>query len=255
MVVVILAGGKGTRLSEETHLKPKPMVEIGGKPLLWHIMKHYSAYGINEFVICCGYKGYTIKEYFANYSLHMSDVTFEFRENNIKVHESNVEPWKVTLVDTGHNTLTGGRLRRVRDYIGNETFCFTYGDGLSDVNIKELVEFHKNNKALATLTAIQPVGRFGGLTLNENHVTTFKEKPRGDGGWINGGYFVLEAEVVDMIEGDDTVWEQEPLERLANNGQLVAYKHRGFWEAMDTMRDKIYLESLWENNKAAWINL
>ena len=254
MIVVILAGGKGTRLSEETHIKPKPMIEIGGKPILWHIMKHYSAYGINEFVICCGYKGYTIKEYFANYSLHMSNVTFDFRENKVKTHESDIEPWKITLVDTGYDTLTGGRLRRVRDYIGNETFCFTYGDGLSDINIDKLIEFHKNNKALATLTAVQPIGRFGGLTIKENHVTTFKEKPRGDGGWINGGYFVLEAEVVDMIEGDDTVWEQEPLEHLANTGQLAAYRHGGFWEAMDTMRDKVYLESLWENKKAAWIN-
>lgn len=253
MKAVILAGGRGTRLSEETELKPKPMVEIGGKPMLWHIMKIYSAYGINDFIICCGYKGYMIKEYFANYSLHMANVTFEFQNNNIKIHESFIEPWKVTLIDTGTETMTGGRLKRVKNYIKDETFCFTYGDGLANINIKELVDFHKKKKALATLTAVQPIGRFGRLTLKEDYIINFEEKPLGDGGWINGGFFVLEPQIFNYIEGDHTVWEQEPLNQLAINGELVAYKHIGFWEAMDTLRDKIYLDSLVKSGKAPWL--
>ncbi len=254
MKAVILAGGLGTRLSEETSIKPKPMVEIGGKPILWHIMKTYSAHGINDFIICCGYKGYVIKEYFANYFLHMSDVTFDMRFNQMNVHAGKAEPWRVTLVDTGETTMTGGRLKRVREHIGNETFCFTYGDGVSNVNIRELVEFHKNQKTLGTMTAVQPPGRFGAIVLGaeQTKITSFREKPEGDGAWINGGYFVLEPEVIDLIPGDETVWEKEPLETLAAKEQLSAYKHDGFWQPMDTLRDRNYLEGLWSSNKAPW---
>lgn len=254
MKAVILAGGLGTRLSEETTIKPKPMVEIGGRPILWHIMKTYSAHGINDFIICCGYKGYIIKEYFANYFLHMSDVTFDMRFNQMNVHSGYAEPWRVTLVDTGENSMTGGRLKRVREHIGNETFCFTYGDGVSSVNIKELVEFHKEQKTLGTLTATRPAGRFGALSLGEEQdkIISFREKQDGEGAWINGGYFVLEPEVIDYIAGDSTVWEKEPLEKLADSGQLAAYKHPGFWQPMDTLRDKTYLEELWKSEKAPW---
>jgi glucose-1-phosphate cytidylyltransferase len=254
MKAVILAGGLGTRISEETSVRPKPMVEIGGKPVLWHIMKIYSAHGINEFIICCGYKGYVIKEYFANYFLHMSDVTFDMRFNQMNVHSGYAEPWKVTLVDTGEQSMTGGRLKRVREHIGKETFCFTYGDGVSDINIKELVDFHKEQKTLATLTATRPVGRFGALALAEDDkkVNHFREKQDGDGAWINGGYFVLEPEVIDYIADDTTVWEKEPLEKLADSNQLAAYKHSGFWQPMDTLRDKNYLEELWNKDKAPW---
>lgn len=254
MKAVILAGGLGTRLSEETTIKPKPMVEIGGRPILWHIMKTYSAHGINDFIICCGYKGYVIKEYFANYFLHMSDVTFDMRFNQMNVHCGYAEPWRVTLVDTGEETLTGGRLRRVREHIGNETFCFTYGDGVSNVNVQELVEFHKSQKTLATLTATQPPGRFGAICLGseQNKIESFQEKPEGDGAWINGGYFVLEPEVIDYIAGDSTIWEKEPLQKLAFDGELSAYRHNGFWQPMDTLRDKQYLEELWKSGKAPW---
>lgn len=254
MKAVILAGGLGTRLSEETTIKPKPMVEIGGRPILWHIMKTYAAYGINDFIICCGYKGYIIKEYFANYFLHMSDVTFDMRFNQMNVHSGYAEPWRVTLVDTGENSMTGGRLKRVREHIGNETFCFTYGDGVSSVNIKELIEFHKEQKTLATLTATRPAGRFGALSLGEEQdkIISFREKQDGEGAWINGGYFVLEPEVIDYIASDSTVWEKEPLEKLADSGQLAAYKHPGFWQPMDTLRDKTYLEELWKSDKAPW---
>ena len=254
MKVVILAGGYGTRISEETHLKPKPMIEIGGKPMLWHIMKSYSAYGINEFVICCGYKGYIIKEYFANYFLHTSDVTFDMQDNKMEVHKKFAEPWKVTLVDTGLETMTGGRLKKVKNFVGNETFCFTYGDGVSDVNISKLIEFHKNNKTISTVTAVQPPGRFGTLDINGNKITSFKEKPAGDGNWINGGYFVLEPSVFDYIKDDSTIWEQEPLERLAQENQLSAFKHEGFWQPLDTLRDKNYLEELWNSDNAYWKN-
>jgi glucose-1-phosphate cytidylyltransferase len=254
MKAVILAGGLGTRISEETSVRPKPMVEIGGKPILWHIMKTYSAHGINDFIICCGYKGYVIKEYFANYFLHMSDVTFDMRFNQMNVVAGNAEPWRVTLVDTGENTLTGGRLKRVREHIGNDTFCFTYGDGVSNVNITELVNFHKTQKSLGTLTAVQPPGRFGAIVLGneQTKITSFREKPEGDGAWINGGYFVLEPEVINFIADDFTVWEKEPLEKLADMEQLSAYKHDGFWQPMDTLRDKKYLEELWNNSKAPW---
>ncbi|MBD2097419.1 glucose-1-phosphate cytidylyltransferase [Trichocoleus sp. FACHB-591] len=254
MKAVILAGGLGTRLSEETTIKPKPMVEIGGRPILWHIMKTYSAHGITDFIICCGYKGYVIKEYFANYFLHMSDVTFDMRFNQMNVHCGYAEPWRVTLVDTGEDTLTGGRLRRVREHIGNETFCFTYGDGVSNVNVQELVEFHKSQKTLATLTATQPPGRFGAICLGseQNKIENFQEKPEGDGAWINGGYFVLEPEVIDYIAGDSTIWEKEPLQKLASDGELSAYRHNGFWQPMDTLRDKQYLEELWKSGKAPW---
>ncbi|KYC35910.1 glucose-1-phosphate cytidylyltransferase [Scytonema hofmannii PCC 7110] len=254
MKAVILAGGLGTRLSEETSVRPKPMVEIGGKPVLWHIMKIYSAHGINDFIICCGYKGYVIKEYFANYFLYMSDVTFDMRFNQMNVHAGNAEPWRVTLVDTGDNTMTGGRLRRVREHIGNETFCFTYGDGVSDVNITEAINFHKEQKTSATMTAVQPPGRFGAIVLGheQTKITSFREKPEGDGAWINGGYFVLEPEVINLIADDSTVWEQTPLEKLAEKEQLSAYKHHGFWQPMDTLRDKNYLEDLWLKNKAPW---
>ena len=253
MKVVILAGGRGTRLSEETMVKPKPMIEIGGKPILWHIMKIFSKYGINEFIICCGYKGYMIKEYFANYSLHMSNVTFEFGKNKMKVHENLTEPWKVTLIETGTEVMTGGRLKRVKNYIGEETFCFTYGDGVSDINIKKLVEYHKSKDVSATLTAVQPIGRFGRLTIDGDYINDFEEKPHGDQGWINGGFFVLEPETIDLIKDDNTIWEKEPLEALASNGRLAAYKHKGFWEAMDTMRDKEYLENICKKGQPPWL--
>ena len=248
MKAVILAGGLGTRISEESHLKPKPMIEIGGKPILWHIMKSYSYYGINDFIICLGYKGYIIKEYFANYFLHMSDVTFDMARNRMEVHEQHAEPWKVTLIDTGQDTLTGGRLKRVRDYIGNGSFCFTYGDGVSDINISALIKFHRSHGKRATVTAIQPPGRYGSLNLQDTAVHSFQEKPAGDGAWINGGFFVLEPSVIDLIEGDQTSWESTPLNRLAEEGQLMAYQHTGFWQAMDTLRDKNQLEDLWRTN-------
>lgn len=252
MKVVILAGGFGTRLAEETEIKPKPMVEIGGKPILWHIMKIYSHYGFNDFIICLGYKGYVIKEYFANYFLHMSDVTIDLRDNRMTVHNARAEPWTITLVDTGLNTMTGGRIKRVMSYIGSETFMMTYGDGVADVNIPELIDFHRKNGKIATLTAVQPSGRFGALELAEDLVVKFQEKPKGDGGWVNGGFFVLEPAVFDYIEGDETVWEKEPLENLARDRQLVAYKHYGFWKPMDTLRDKLELERLWQSGKAPW---
>jgi glucose-1-phosphate cytidylyltransferase len=251
MKVVILAGGIGSRLSEETAIRPKPMVELGGKPALWHIMKAYSYYGLNDFVVCLGYKGYMIKEYFANYFLHMSDVTINLRSNEVTVHQNTSEPWSVTLVETGDTTQTGGRLRRVREHIDG-TFCFTYGDGLSDVDISALITFHRAQGMQATLTAVQPPGRFGVIDFQEEKISSFQEKPPGDGGWINGGYFVLEPSVLDLIEGDSTAWEREPLEGLARNGQLAAYKHRGFWHPMDTLRDKTYLEGLWSSGKAPW---
>ena len=252
--LVILAGGLGTRLSEETVLKPKPMVEIGGKPILWHIMKYYSHFGINDFIICCGYKGYVIKEYFANYFKHNSDLTFNMVNNEMTVHEKRVEKWKVTLVDTGDESMTGGRLKRVEEYIINDKyFCFTYGDGLSNINIKDLIKFHLDHGKLATLSAVYPPGRFGALNIdNNNNVLEFKEKPRGDGALINGGFFVLSPKVLDLISGDDCVWEQEPLKHLAKNQNLVAFKHTEFWQPMDTLRDKSYLENLWDNNKAPW---
>jgi glucose-1-phosphate cytidylyltransferase len=248
---VILAGGLGSRLSEETTLKPKPMVEIGAKPILWHIMKIYSAHGVDEFVICLGYKGYVIKEYFANYFLHMSDVTINLRDNKVQVHQSSSEPWSVTLVDTGDETQTGGRLRRVQQHI-DDTFCFTYGDGLSDVNIADLLAFHRQQQTYATVTAVQPPGRFGMLDFEADKIASFSEKPPGDGSWINGGFFVLEPKVFDYLEGDSTVWERAPLERLAREGQLAAFKHDGFWQPMDTLRDKMHLESLWSTDKAPW---
>jgi len=252
MKTVILAGGFGTRISEETHLKPKPMVELGGKPVLWHILKIYSAHGLNEFIICCGYKGYIVKEYFANYFLHMSDVKIDFKDNSIYVLENKAEPWSVTLVDTGEDTMTGGRLKRVKKYLGKEPFCFTYGDGLSDVNITDLVKFHQKENTLATVTAVQPPGRFGMLNLEGNRIACFQEKPMGDGTWINGGYFVLSPKIFEYIQGDETVWEKEPLEKLAELGQLSAYKHEGFWKPMDTLRDKNQLEKLWLSGKAPW---
>lgn len=245
MKVVILAGGLGTRISEESHLKPKPMIEIGGKPILWHIMKIYSHYGINDFVICLGYKGYVIKEYFANYFLHMSNVTFDMARNHMEVHERYAEPWRVTLIDTGAETLTGGRLKRVRDYVGDETFCFTYGDGVTNLDIGSLIKFHQQHGKLATVTAIQPPGRYGALNLTGSAVSNFQEKPAGDGAWINGGFFVLEPKVFDYIENDRTSWESTPLQRLAQEGELMAYQHDGFWQAMDTLRDKNHLEDLW----------
>jgi len=252
MKAVILAGGLGTRISEETVVRPKPMVEIGGKPILWHIMKLYSYYGINDFIICLGYKGYMIKEYFANYYLHQSDITFDMRNNEMKVHSNHCEPWTVTLVDTGDDTMTGGRLKRVKDYIGGKTFCFTYGDGVSDVNIQELIAFHRKQKTTATMTAVQPPGRFGALELSDAYVMSFTEKPKGDGGWINGGFFVLENDVFDLIAGDETIWEKDPLEKLAECRQLSAYKHLGFWHPMDTLRDKNKLEELWGSGNAPW---
>ena len=253
MKAVILAGGLGTRLSEETILKPKPMVEIGDKPLLWHIMKSYSAHGVHDFVICCGYKGYIIKEYFANYFLHSSDVTFDIQNNEMEVHVRNSEPWRVTLVDTGDKTLTGGRLKRIKQYIKDEeSFCFTYGDGVSDVSISELIEFHKSHNKLATLTATQPPGRFGALDLDGNKINSFQEKPQGDGAWVNGGFFVLSPKVIDYIEGDSIMWERKPMEILAKEGQLLAFLHHGFWQPMDTLRDKVLLEELWQSGKAPW---
>ncbi len=253
MKVVILAGGLGTRLSEETTVRPKPMVEIGGKPILWHIMKIYSHYGFNEFIICLGFKGYLIKEYFSNYFLHMSDVTFDMQKNTMEVHQQSVEPWKVTLVDTGMNTMTGGRLKRVAPYIGNETFMLTYGDGVSDVHITDLLAYHKQHGKTATVTATQPSGRFGALSLDPLHqVTSFQEKPVGDGSWINGGFFVLEPRMLSRIAGDSTVFEKEPLEGLARDHELVAYKHAGFWQPMDTLRDKMHLEEMWNSGKAPW---
>ena len=253
MKAVILAGGLGTRLSEETNLKPKPMVEIGGKPILWHILKIYSSQGVNDFIICCGYKGYVIKEYFANYFLHMSDVTFDIINNSMEVHQKNAEPWKVTLVDTGDSTMTGGRLKRVRNYVSDSTFCLTYGDGVSDVNLTALIEMHKSHGCLSTVTAVQPPGRYGSLQFGEeNIIRGFQEKMQGDGGWINGGFFVLEPEAINYIQDDSMPWEQKPLELLAKDGQLRAFHHNGFWHPMDTLRDKRYLEELWETGKAPW---
>jgi len=253
MKIVILAGGLGTRLSEETVIRPKPMVEIGGKPILWHIMKIYSHYGFNEFVICLGFKGYMIKEYFSNYFLHMSDVTFDISKNTMEVHQQYVEPWKVTLVDTGMDTMTGGRLKRVAPYVGSDTFMLTYGDGVSNVNIAELLAFHKKHGKSATVTATQPSGRFGALRLDASlQVTSFQEKPVGDGTWINGGFFVLEPKILDRIAGDSTFFEREPLEGLAHDYELVAYQHSGFWQPMDTLRDKLHLEELWNGGKAPW---
>jgi len=252
MKAVILAGGYGTRLSEETTVRPKPMVEIGGKPILWHIMKIFSSYGVNEFIICCGYKGYMIKQYFSQYFLQMSDITFDMKENKMSVHTNGADPWKVTLVDTGEKTMTGGRLKRVKDYIGKDTFCLTYGDGVSDVNIGELIEFHKKQQTFATLTAVQPPGRFGILSIEKDRVVNFREKPQGDGAWINGGFFVLEPAVMDYIDDDATVWEEEPLRRLAQNGKLSAFRHNGFWQPMDTLRDKQTLEEMWDSKKAPW---
>lgn len=253
MKAVILAGGLGTRLSEETTVKPKPMVEIGGKPILWHILKSYSAHGINDFVICCGYKGYVIKEFFANYFLHTSDVTFDMRSNSMEVHSRHAEPWTVTLVDTGEETLTGGRLKRVRKFVENdEAFCFTYGDGLSDVDIGASIKFHREHGKLGTMTAVQPPGRFGAIDIDGQRIVSFKEKPQGDGGWINGGYFVLSPKVIDYIAGDSTVWEKEPMEKLARNNQMDAYFHSGFWQPMDTLRDKVLLEDLWQAGTAPW---
>ncbi len=254
MKAVILAGGYGTRISEETAVRPKPMVEIGDKPILWHIMKIYSFYGINEFIICCGYKGYMIKEYFANYFLYMSDVTFDMINNKTEIHQNGAESWRVTLIDTGEETMTGGRLKRARDYIGDDTFCLTYGDGVSNVNIKQLINFHVEQKTLATLTAVQPPGRFGAISLkqDENKILSFREKTKGDGAWINGGFFILEPRVMDYISDDTTVWEREPLQKLAHDGMLSAYKHNGFWQSMDTLRDKMYLEELWNSCKAPW---
>ena len=254
MKAVILAGGLGTRISEESMLRPKPMIEIGGKPILWHIMKGYSTHGIHDFVICCGYKGYMIKEYFANYFLHMSDVTFDMANNKMEVHQNTAEPWRVTLVDTGENTMTGGRIRRIRQHVEKEDFCLTYGDGVSDVNISELIAFHRNQKALGTLTAVQPPGRFGVIELDNSRtrVKGFQEKPHGEGGWINGGFFVLSPLIFDTIDNDTTVWEREPLECMASDGQVSAYLHHGFWHAMDTLRDKNHLETLWASGNAPW---
>jgi len=254
MKVVILAGGFGTRLSEETDIRPKPMVEIGGKPILWHIMKIYSYYGFNDFVICLGYKGYYIKEYFAHYYLHQSDVTFDFRNNNeLIIHKHAAEPWRVTLVDTGHETMTGGRIKRVAEYIDNETFMMTYGDGVGDINISELLSFHRSKGKYSTVTSVQPSGRFGAMNINDHdEVTSFMEKPRGDGAWINGGFFVLEPEVLKYIKDDMSIWEREPMEDLAKDNQMVAYKHSGFWKPMDTLRDKLELQRLWETGNAPW---
>jgi glucose-1-phosphate cytidylyltransferase len=252
MKAVILAGGLGTRITEETTVKPKPMVEIGGMPILWHIMKIYSAHGVNDFIICCGYKGYMIKEYFANYYLHMCDVTFHIGTNQLEVHQSSAEPWRVTLVDTGDATMTGGRLRRVAGHLDNEDFCFTYGDGVSDVNIRELIAHHRTQGTLATMTTVRPPGRFGAVDLEMDRIVGFEEKPQGDGGWINGGFFVLKPEVIDYIEGDSTVWERDPLERLAAERNLSAFFHEGFWQPMDTLRDKLHLDELWSTRKAPW---
>ena len=253
MKAVILAGGLGTRISEETHLKPKPMIEIGGKPILWHILKLYSAHGVNDFVICCGYRGYLIKEYFANYFLHMSDVTFDMQTNRMEVHEKKAEPWKVTLVDTGDDTLTGGRLKRVAKHVQDEeAFCFTYGDGLADVDIGKLISFHKSHGKKATVTAVQPPGRYGAIEKSGDQVTGFIEKPRGDGGLINGGFFVLSPKCIGLIDGDETSWEAQPLTKLASDGEMMAFEHPGFWQPMDTLRDKNYLEELWDAGQAPW---
>lgn len=253
MKAVILAGGKGTRISEETEIKPKPMVEIGGKPILWHILKTYSHHGINDFVICLGYKGYVLKEYFANYFLHNSDVTFDLKKNSMEVHQNHVEPWKVTLVNTGLDTLTGGRLKRIQEYVKDETFLMTYGDGVGNVDIRKTIEFHREHKKAATITTTQPPGRFGQLRIESNQqVTEFQEKPRGDGGWINGGFFVLEPKIFDYITDDQTIWERTPLEKLSQSGNLMAYQHHGFWLPMDTLRDKNHLEDLWTSGKAPW---
>ncbi|MEY8250784.1 MAG: glucose-1-phosphate cytidylyltransferase [Colwellia sp.] len=253
MKAVILAGGLGTRISEESHLRPKPMIEIGGKPILWHILKMYSAHGINDFIICVGYKGYLIKEYFANYFIHMSDVTFDMTDNNMVIHQKKAEPWKVTLVDTGEDTMTGGRLKRVREYLDkDEAFCFTYGDGLSDIDISEEVRFHHQHGKLATVCAVQPPGRYGALLCDGDNVEGFEEKPVGDGAWINGGFFVLHPKVIDYIEKDDTLWEEEPLKRIVTEQQMRAYKHTGFWQPMDTLREKKLLESLWSSGEAPW---
>ncbi len=252
MKAVILAGGLGTRISEETVFRPKPMVEIGGKPILWHIMKLYSAYGITEFIICLGYKGYLIKEYFANYFLHMSDVTFDMANNRTEIHSNSAEPWRVTLVDTGEYTATGGRLKRIANYLGEEEFCFTYGDGVGDIDIGRLIEFHRSQGKLATVTATQPPARFGAIGLDGSRVTRFQEKPSGDGGWINGGFFVLSPKVLEYIDGDSSVWEKEPMEVLASASELSAYSHPGFWQAMDTLRDKNNLEELWASGRAPW---
>jgi glucose-1-phosphate cytidylyltransferase len=252
MKAVILAGGFGSRLSEETVLKPKPMVEIGGRPILWHIMKIYSSHGINEFIVCLGYKGYIVKEYFANYFLHMSDVTIDLSDNSLEIHNRYAEPWKITLVDTGESTQTGGRLKRISPYVDDGDFCMTYGDGLSDVDITELIRFHNEAGKLATVTAVQPPGRFGAMVLEKYSVTSFKEKPLGDGSWINGGFFVLSPAALDYVQGDDTYWEREPMENLANDGQMSAYVHDGFWSAMDTLRDRNALETMWESGSAPW---
>jgi glucose-1-phosphate cytidylyltransferase len=253
MKVVILAGGLGTRLSEETVVKPKPMVEIGGMPILWHIMKIYSAHGFNDFVICLGYKGYVIKEYFANYFLHKSDVTIDLTNNSVKVHDSQAEPWKITLVDTGINSMTGGRIKRIQKHVGNETFLLTYGDGVCDINIKKLFAFHKQHNKYCTVSSVQPTGRFGALAIAENdQVHSFLEKPKGDGSWVNGGFFVCEPEVFNYINGDDTIWEREPMEQIAQEGQLFAYKHHGFWRPMDTLKDKNDLNEMWESGQAQW---
>lgn len=253
MKAVILAGGLGTRLSEETDLKPKPMIEIGGRPILWHIMKTYSAHGVNDFIICCGYKGYIIKEYFSNYFLHMSDITFSMQENRMIVHQKRVEPWTVTLVDTGVNSMTGGRLKRVKNYLKDEeAFCFTYGDGVADVDITKLIKYHKKKQTLATLTAVLPPGRFGSLEMLNGKVDVFKEKPRGDGAMINGGFFVLSPKVIDLIKDDQTTWEKEPMAQLAYDGEMSAYEHNGFWQPMDTLREKNHLEKLWKKGNAPW---
>ena len=252
MKAVILAGGLGTRISEETSIKPKPMVEIGGKPILWHILKIYSHYKINEFIICCGYRGYVIKEYFANYFLHNCDVTFDMKDNSMEIHSKNTEPWKITLVDTGEKTMTGGRLKRVREFLDNDTFCLTYGDGVANINIEKLVKFHSEKDTKATLTAVQPPGRFGSLEFERGRVLSFKEKPQGDGSLINGGFFVLEPSVIDLIDGDKCIWEDKPLMRLAEEKELSAYFHNDFWQPMDTLRDKNYLQELWEAQKAPW---
>lgn len=252
MKAVILAGGAGTRISEETHLRPKPMVEIGSRPILWHIMKLYSHYGVDEFIVCVGYKGFVIKEYFANYYMHMSDVTFDMRNGKRTIHSNDAEPWKITIVDTGERTMTGGRIKRVAKYIGEEPFCLTYGDGIADIAIDKLIDLHKSHGQLATITAVQPPGRFGRLAVEDGKVLDFLEKPSGDGDWVNGGFFVLNPKALDYIEGDATIWEREPLERLADDGQLMAYKHGGFWQPMDTMRDKSLLEQLWDGGRAPW---
>jgi len=253
MKAVILAGGLCTRISEETALKPKPMIEIGGKPILWHIMKIYSYHGINEFIICCGYKGYVIKEYFANYFLHQSDITFDMSKNEMKIHHERAEPWKVTLIDTGEDTMTGGRIKRIKEYLeDDETFCLTYGDGLSNIDIAALIKFHKRHGKLVTLSAVFPPGRFGSLELNNDQVTSFYEKPRGDGALINGGFFILSLNAIDYISGDSTIWEKEPLNKLATDGQLMSFKHKDFWHSMDTLRDKYILDELWATGKAPW---